>query len=138
MAKLGKSPQKKLKKQLDDLWFEIIKLRAGYKSELSGILGKNAGGTEIITAHHIAGKSNNRLRYELENGICLINGKEHIFGVHNHNPSIANYYQKAIINYIGEERWNRLQDLQIYKGKTDLKLILISLQQELEKLKNNS
>jgi hypothetical protein len=128
--------QKSIKQQCTLLWFEIIKKRAGYTSELSGIKGIKAGGTEAITAHHIWGKENNRLRFDLENGICLINGKEHIYGVHNHNPAIAQEYQERINNHIGSRRLEYLKSLTKFKGKTDLKLTLIYLQQEMDKLQN--
>lgn len=126
--------RRSIKKQCDTLWFCIIKKRAGYKSELSGIAGKQAGGTEPITAHHIWGKENNRLRFDLENGICLINGKEHMYGVHNHNPAIAMEYQERINQHIGLKRLEYLKSLTKFKGKTDLKLTLIYLQQEMDKL----
>jgi hypothetical protein len=126
--------QKSLKKQADNLWMEIIKLRAGYKSELLGILGKKAGGREILASHHIFGKSNNRLRYDLKNGICLLNGREHLFGVHNHNPEIANEYFNKIKDYIGQETYEYLQSLKNVKDKTDLKIVLIYLESEYRKL----
>ena len=125
---------KSIKKQCEELWFSIIKKRAGYKSELSGIPGIKAGGTEAITAHHIYGKANNRLRFDLENGICLINGKEHMYGIHNHNPAIAQEYQERINQHMGLRRLEYLKSLTMFKGKTDLKLTLIYLQQELKKL----
>ena len=121
-----------LKKECDDLWIELIKKRAGYRSELSG-KGKNEG--IIITSHHIAGKPNTKLRYLVENGICLENHKEHIFGVHNKfNPPIANEYQNKIIDYIGKERWEYLKSLRADKSKADLALIKIYLQKELKNI----
>jgi len=58
-------------KLCDEIWSDIIKAKAGYKSEYSGKLGKQAGGDEILNAHHIVGKPNHRLRYDFDNGICL-------------------------------------------------------------------
>lgn len=127
--------QKSLKKQCDDLWTAIIKKNANYKSELSGELGKQAGGDIILTAHHILGKSNNRLRFDLQNGICINNHTEHIWGVHCKNdPAKANYYYQKIINYIGKERKEYLDSIKVFKGKTDLRLTKIYLEQELKKL----
>ena len=128
--------QKSLKKQLDDLWAEIIKLRAGYKSELSGELGKQAGGIIALASHHILGKSNNRLRFDLQNGICLNNYTEHLYGIHNRNdPLKANRIFNLILIYIGKERKEYLDSIKVFKGKTDLKLTKIYLEQELKKLK---
>jgi hypothetical protein len=59
---------KPTKKELDKLWQDCIKTRAGWKSEVSG-LGKDRG--YVIQGHHIFHKQNLRLRYSLEFGICL-------------------------------------------------------------------
>lgn len=121
-------------KKIENLWIEVIKARAGYKSELSGKEGKQIGGDTILTAHHIAGKPNNRLRFELDNGICLDNGTEHLFGIHNKfDPVKVKYYHDKIVEYIGEERYNRLLELRNYKGKVDLGVVEIMLKQELKK-----
>jgi hypothetical protein len=129
---------KSLKKQCLDLWTEIIKLKAGYKSELSGELGKEAGGNIVLAAHHIYGKSNYRLMFDLQNGICLNNQTEHIWGVHCKNdPAKANNYYQRIINYIGRERKEYLDSIKVFKGKTDLQLVKIHLEQELKKFKEN-
>ena len=125
------------KKQLEELWKEIIKERAGYKSELSGVEGKQIGGTAILTAHHIVGKQTDALRFlEFDNGICLENGREHIFGCHNRYDIVkAKYYQDLIIKKIGKKRYEKLLVMrkQISKKKTDLMAAKIYLEQELNK-----
>ena len=125
---------KELIKKLDDLWNLIIKTKAGFRSELSGREGKVIGGSTILTAHHICGKPNYRLRYEIDNGICLDNDGEHMFGVHNFNPEIAREHQDKIIAYIGEERYERLKTLKHRQKKADLKLIEIYLEGEMKKV----
>ena len=122
---------KDLKKDCDKLWAEIIKKRAGYKSELSGKPGKQAGGDNVLNAHHIFGKPNFRLRYELDNGICVTNG-EHNFGIH--NAGNAEEYREKIIRKIGIERWSRLAELKRDNGKTSIQLTKLYLEKELEKL----
>ena len=119
---------KSLKKQCDELWTEIIKKKAGYKSELSGKGGRQIDGEFVICAHHIGGKANYRLRYELDNGICLTNG-EHSFGVHNANQ--AEEYREKIKRIKGDDIYERMLALKREHGKTDLKLIKIFLQNEL-------
>ena len=121
--------KKSLKKQCDELWFELIKTRAGFKSEISG---RN---DEYVAGHHIAGKSNYRLRYEPKNGICLLYRSEHTFGVHSHDPTIARHYQDATIRHISWETWQWLLSLKSCKEKQDLRLIKIYLENEIAKLK---
>lgn len=130
---------KTTKKELDELWTLIIKTRAGFRSELSGGKGKKIGGDIILTAHHIFGKSNNRLRYDLKNGICLSNYSEHIWGVHNrNNPPLAYSIHEQILKKIGKETEIYLQGIRQFKGKTDLKLVKIFLEQELLKYKGET
>lgn len=61
-------------KQLDAMWSKAVKLRAGNVSEYSG---KEGG----LNSHHIEGKGNYRLRWELNNGVCITGG-EHKFIAH--------------------------------------------------------
>ena len=127
--------QKSTKKELDNLWTLCIKTRAGFRSELSGKPGKQIGGSIVLTAHHIFGKSNNRLRYDLKNGICLDNHLEHLWGVHNkNNPPLAYSIHEQILKKIGKDTEKYLQSIRQFKGKVDLKPTKIYLQQELKKL----
>ena len=124
--KLPKEPN--LKKICDKLWSDIIKERAEYKSEISDLPGN--------VAHHIVAKPNLRLRYDLDNGICLSNATEHIFGAHHKFDTVrARKFQDLIINKIGRERYNKLLSLRKGSSKVDLKLIKIFLEQELNKLR---
>ena len=122
---------KSLKKECDSLWSEIIKKKAGYISELSGKAGRQINGDFIICAHHIGGKANYRLRYELDNGICLTNG-EHSFGIHNADRSED--YREQIKLVKGRDIYKRMLALKREHGKTDLQLIKIYLQNELKQL----
>lgn len=129
LSKIKKLPKKTTKIECDRIWTEIIKKKAGYKSELSG--NKDC----VLAAHHIVAKPNLRLRYEIKNGICLDNGKEHIFGIHNkYNPAKVQEIHNKIINHIGQETYNWLLSLRHDKTKQDLDLIKIYLQNELKKL----
>jgi hypothetical protein len=129
------SKSKSLKKQCDALWTYAIKLRAGFKSEISGKDGRQIGGGVVLTAHHIFGKNNNRLRYDLKNGICLDNHSEHIWGVHNRNNSpLAYSIHEQILKKIGKETEKYLQELRRFNGKTDLRLTKVYLEEEIKKL----
>jgi hypothetical protein len=138
-AKKIKVPKPVDKKELEELWKEVIKARAGYKSELSGAEGRQIGGTITLTAHHIVSKPNDALRFlELDNGICLDNGSEHLFGVHNkHDVVRARKYQDLIIEHIGKERYEKLLAMrtQCAKKKTDLVAARLFLQQKLAEYK---
>ena len=123
MKKIKIVKGKTLKKQCDGLWSKIVKLRAGNKSELSGK-------TENLHSHHIIGKPGYRLRYELDNGICLTGG-EHFFGVHNQGRQKD--YEKRIREVKGQDIYERLELLLHEKSKS-LALIKIYLEQELKKL----
>ena len=119
-----------IKKQCDALWTACIYLRAGLRSELSGVSGElNAKGTKIVglNAHHIAHKPNNRLRFELENGICLTVG-EHGMGVHGSDPET---WRARLISKIGQDKWNWLHSLKSTNGKTDLHAVRLYLSQYL-------
>ena len=126
------------KRHLDILWAECVKKRSKYQSELSGVKGIKAGGLAIIAAHHILGKNTNRLRYSLDNGIVLVNGKEHIFGVHNSNPAISSEYFDRIVSSIGDKRYKKIKMLSKAKvGSSDLGLIKYYLTEKLKEFKND-
>ena len=114
---------KTLKKQLDELWAKIIKLKAGNKSELSGK-------TENLHSHHILGKSSYRLRYELDNGICLTAG-EHFFGVHHQGRQKE--YEAKIRAVKGQDIYERLEILKNEKSKS-LVFVKLYLEREYKKL----
>lgn len=61
-------------KQLDLLWSQAVKLRAGNVSEYSSK-------SERLNSHHISGKGTHRLRWELDNGVCITSG-EHLYIAH--------------------------------------------------------
>ena len=125
MSKIKIVKGKTLKKQNDELWSKIIKLRAGNKSELSGK-------TESLQSHHIKGKSCFRLRWELDNGICLTAG-EHFFGIH-HQGRMKEYESK-IKAVKGQDIFERLEKLKNEKCK-DLIFVNLYLKRELKKLQD--
>ena len=125
MTKIKKP--KSLKKICDELWAKVIKAKAGYKSELSGK-------TESLHAHHIAGKPNYRLRYEIENGICLTAG-EHFFGIHHQGRQKD--YEARIKAVRGEDIYERLEKLKSESKTKNLKLVKIYLESELKEILEN-
>jgi hypothetical protein len=129
-----KSKNSLLKVQCDKLWIECVKLRAGFKSEISE-RGRREG--IILGAHHCRGKASNAQRYDLRNGICLDNTLEHICGIHSHNPATAEFYNELIKQRIIErEGKGIIEKLDQLKWVTnaDLQLIEIVLQEEKKRL----
>jgi hypothetical protein len=124
---------KTLKKQCLDLWFEIIKRRAQYRSELSYTPGRQIGGDAILNAHHIFGKKTNRLAFDLDNGICITQG-EHMAA---HDQTLKWKMEDRIRKTVGEKRWKYLLGLTEKRGITkNLPLVKLYLEQELEKLRS--
>ena len=66
-CKKAKTTRRKLRDQLDKLWAEIVKQRAGYKCEY-------CRKTTYLNTHHIFSRSNLSVRWDLDNGICLCSG----------------------------------------------------------------
>jgi len=106
---------------VESLWKKVVKARAGWKSELGG-----AGG--YLHPHHILGKPNYRLRFELDNGIC-INGGQHMAA---HNPFTAEEMKQRCLKVRGVSE-EKLKLLGRITGGADLFLIKAYLQVELEK-----
>jgi len=113
------------------LWKEIVLLRTGYKSELSGKPGKqiDPGNGHVLHSHHILRKPNYRLRFGLENGICLT-AWEHTRGIHG---ALEEEYRRMIMAKRGADIYDKLY---LFKKSTcDLNLTKLYLEQELAKLK---
>jgi hypothetical protein len=94
-------PSKKtLRNKLDKTWSELVKLQAGRKCEV-------CGKTENLNSHHIVGRCNLRLRWEVFNGVCLCPGC--------HTFKRDSFHQ----NPVWAEDWlreNRGQDLKLIRA----------------------
>ena len=60
---------KAIDKRLDDLWSELVKLRAGNKCEI-----KNCQKTAPLNSHHVYSRAKRSVRWCVENGYCLCVG----------------------------------------------------------------
>ena len=105
------------------LWAKLIKLRAGNKSEITGK-------TQGLHAHHLRGKPNYRLRYELENGVCCTSG-EHFFGFH--VAGRREKYEKIIASKRRKGLFEYLEMLGKDQSKTPLINVRLFLESELKK-----
>ena len=68
-CKKAKTTRRKLRDQLDKLWAEIVKQRANDVCE-KHFCNK----TTYLNAHHIFGRSNLSVRWDLDNGVALCSG----------------------------------------------------------------
>lgn len=131
MRKKGsKNTEKLTVSKVDKLWGEVIKARAGYRSELSGAAGRQIGGDAILHPHHLRGKSTYRLRYELENGVCCTSG-EHKFGFH--HAGRREGYEQKIAAKRRPDLFEYLEKLKWEVCKTSLHSVKIFLENELSK-----
>ena len=71
--KRKKSPRALLVKELDALWRTLVKLKVGDKCEMCG-KPDGQGRGHSLNAHHIFGRSNYSVRWDVENGVCLTAG----------------------------------------------------------------
>lgn len=128
-SNINKPSKKILIKECDGLWSEIILRKAGFRSEISGLPGRQIDNDgHILQAHHIARKPNYRLRYELENGIALTIG-EHKRGIHGTDEEL---YRERIKKVKGQDIYERMSLLR-NASSPSLELIKIYLEQELLK-----
>jgi hypothetical protein len=118
---MPRKPSKKtLKNKLDKAWSQVVKLQAGNKCEV-------CSGTENLNSHHIVGRRNLRLRWEVLNGVCLC-VKHHKFG-----------NQSAHENPVWFDEWlreNRGQDLRLVRSTMNeiQKWSIEDMQEKLEEL----
>lgn len=89
---MKRNSKQRIEDELDKLWSKIIKIRAGYKCQITG--------KAATDAHHIARKSAT-VRWELSNGIALAR-KEHD---HDHEAEM----NAKIIKVIGQAKFNELE-----------------------------
>jgi len=130
MAYFNKNTKRSLDKQLLKIWQEVVKLRANYICEFP-----MCRKSENLNAHHIITRSNYGLRYDTSNGICLCSGHHTMLTCSAHkNPFFKDVLIEAGVR--SKEFFEKLKLSASYYYKPDKKLILIALNQELNKLKN--
>ena len=116
---------KKLKKQCDDLWSEIVKLKAGYRCEKCG-KQKTDFVKVVLQSHHVITRAVYSTRHLIINGVCLCKGCHYVAHIHTQEF----------------EEWCRTKrdyDMLNFKRKQPFKkdymAIKLYLEQELKKLK---
>lgn len=116
-------------KQLDKLWGDCIKARAGRRSEVSGATG-------ILHPHHIMQKPNHRLRWELDNGVCLTGGEHFSW----HRLAKSSWSEDRKVADIGKAKFLKIRgvteeylgSMKRQTGGSDKFLVKAYLQQKLK------
>jgi len=127
-VKKAKTERRKLRDQLDKLWSEIVKQRAGYRCEFR-VPGVRCKKTTYLNAHHIFSRSNLSVRWDLDNGVCLCSG---------HHTLNNNSAHKAPVEFIEwiKEMWGLewYEDLR-KKANTVKKWTIPELREKVEEFK---
>ena len=119
--------RKKLVKECDDLWRQIVRLKAWDRSELS------KDNVSVLHCHHVKGKSSYALRYDTRGGICITAG-EHFKAHATDNYDMVTLLREHLKKREGK---NILDILELQRNRTGVKLDIVKkqLEQELNKLK---
>ena len=118
VRRLGGRPKKKhsptwiLKKRLDLLWAKAVKLLAGNQCEIvtdrrcpnKGGEGKGHG----LNSHHIIGRSNFNVRWDVNNGVALC-VKHHVFSIWSAHKNPFWFSQK-MLDKRGKKWYNDLKN----------------------------
>jgi len=90
------------KKELDSHFADLVKERAGYACEIPGC-GKEDG----LVSHHIIGRRNLNVRWDLDNGVCLCTA-HHIWGKHSAHENPL-FFIEIMLDLRGKIWYNRLK-----------------------------
>jgi len=122
MAKRGKS----LIKVCDELWSMKIRESVGFRSEYSGKEYDKENGI-YLCVHHLIGKPNYRMRYELLNGFCLTTGEHKWIA---HHTGRMKLFKCRVKEVKGDDIFDRLDEMyRLSKdSKSDLRLIKLYLE----------
>ena len=115
MRKISKST---IEKKLDKAWSLVIRSKG--KCEV-------CGSDSHLNPHHIEGRRNLRLRWDLRNGVCLCSG------CHMFRKESAHQSPEWFHFWLEEERWEDLQYIMCVRNEIK-KWSIEELQEELDKL----
>ena len=108
-------------KKLDKLWSQIIRNRG--KCE---VCGKHPSGNSYLNPHHIVGRRNYTLRWDIRNGVALCAG-HHIF-----NRESAHQDSEWFHDWLEE---NRKEDLEYLRKRRNL-ILKQTYEEVVDKLKS--
>lgn len=102
-----RTEREKLIKQVDDLWSIAVKVRAGYKCEISGKTNHQTR----LNSHHFITRDVKALRFDMKNGVCLGAG-EHTLSRHSAHKA-PKWFEGQMLevrhddwNYCQEHKWD--------------------------------
>ena len=114
---------KQEKRYLDSLWAELIKNRVEGKCEKCGLPGQNA--------HHLVGRRNYAVRYDLENGVYLCSGCHSLRKDSAHQNPLD--FMEWLEKYKGKKFITDLKMRSNFYYKPDFKITRLYLKTELKK-----
>ena len=112
----------KLSKKLDEAWSLAVKKKAGYKCEVCGI-----GESGHLNSHHIVGRRNRRVRWDVRDGVCLC-VKHHKFGIESAHEDPLWFRE-----WLEDKRWEDYAYLYTIKNQIK-KWTLEDMEEQLEEL----
>lgn len=122
---------KSIDKYLDDLWSELVKLKAGNKCEV-------CGKTRNLNSHHVYSRAMKSVRWQAMNGYCLCVG--HHIGIKFSAHKTPNDFTQWSIENRGQSWFDTLQMKAHSIGKLfpfEKELLKKELQKEIEEIKQN-
>ena len=111
-----------LAKKLDDAWSLACKKKAGWKCEV-------CGATKSLNSHHIVGRRNRTLRWDLRNSVCLC-VSHHKFGLQSAHEDPLWFKE-----WLEDKHWEDYQYLYLVKN-TIVKWTVEDMKKKLEKLES--
>lgn len=92
-----------LAKKLDNAWSIAVKTKADWKCEV-------CGSEKCLNSHHIVGRRNRTIRWDLRNGVCLC-VSHHKFGIESAHEDPLWFRE-----WLEENRWEDYSFLYCVKG----------------------
>ena len=117
---------KSLVKQCDEIWSMKIRESTHFTSEYSGKEYDKDSGI-YLCVHHLIGKPNYRMRYELLNGICLTLGEHKWIA---HHTGRQEDFRKRVKEIKGDDIFDRLDEMyrMSMREKSNIRLIKLYLE----------
>jgi len=118
-----------LKKELDKLWADLVKERAGHECE-------KCRKKDYLNSHHIYSRTNYPVRWDERNGVCLCAGCHTLTNTSAHKSPLD--FMEWIRAKRGETWYKTLQLKANTITKNDKKLLKLYLEIELQKQKDKN
>lgn len=106
------------------MWDQLVRVRA---RDMCEVCGKRRG----LNCHHIIGRQNRRLRYDVRNG-CLLCAKHHVLGTESAHKDPVWFYDWMQENRSGD--WEYLSGARsevVKRSAADLADLLVEMEKKL-------